>query len=67
VATVQRAGGPDGLVAFSGSPVILARASLDRIAERGPGAKLTRAEVGALMETMFEDLGAGREIIAPRK
>jgi farnesyl-diphosphate farnesyltransferase len=67
VGTMQRSGGPDGLVAFAGSPVILARASLDRIESRGPGAKLTRAEVGSLMETMFENLGAGREIIAPRR
>lgn len=63
VHTLQRAGAPDGLVAFTGSPVILARASLDRIRSAGPGSKLTRAEVGALMEAMFEDLGAGREII----
>jgi len=63
VGTMQRGGGPDGLIAFAGSPVILARASLDRIEERGAGAKLTRAEVGSLMEAMFENLGAGREII----
>lgn len=63
VHALQRGGAPDGLVAFTGSPVILARASLDRIESGGPGAKLTRGDVGALMEAMFEDLGAGREII----
>jgi farnesyl-diphosphate farnesyltransferase len=63
VRTIRRAGAPEGLVAFTASPAILARASLDRIEERGPGAKLTRAEVAALMERMFEDLGAGREVL----
>jgi farnesyl-diphosphate farnesyltransferase len=66
VGAMQQSAAPEGLVAFTASPVILARASLDRIAARGAGAKLTRAEVGALMEEMFENLGAGREVV-PRK
>lgn len=65
VGILQKAGAADGLVAFTGSPALLARASLDRIEERGPGAKLTRPEVGALVERMFEDLGAGRPVIVP--
>jgi farnesyl-diphosphate farnesyltransferase len=63
VGTLQLAGAPDGFVAFTGSPAVLARASLDRIASTGPGAKITRAEVGALMERMFEDLAAGRPLL----
>ena len=63
VDTLQRMGAPAGFVAFTGSPAILARASLDRLEERGPGAKLTRAEVGALMERMFEDIHAGRAVL----
>lgn len=66
VTTLRRAGAPDGFVAFTGSPAILARASLDRIESHGPGAKISRAEVGALMETMFEDLAAGRDVMPVR-
>ena len=62
VRTLQLAGAPDGYVAFTGSPAVLARASLDRIESTAPGAKITRAEVGALMERMFENLGAGRPL-----
>ncbi len=63
VNTLQLAGAPDGFVAFTGSPAVLARASLDRIESTAPGAKITRAEVGALMERMFEDLAAGRPLL----
>jgi farnesyl-diphosphate farnesyltransferase len=63
VATLQLAGAPDGFVAFTGSPAILARASLDRIAAAGAGAKISREEVGALMARMFEDLAAGRPLL----
>jgi farnesyl-diphosphate farnesyltransferase len=62
VATLQIAGAPDGLIAFTGSPAVLARASLDRI-EAAPDAKITRAEVGALMERMFENLAARRPLL----
>ena len=60
VSTLQRAGAPEGFVAFTASPAILARASLDRIEERGPGAKIGRDEVAALMERMFERLERGQ-------
>ncbi|HEX4824501.1 MAG TPA: squalene/phytoene synthase family protein [Candidatus Polarisedimenticolaceae bacterium] len=63
VRTLKRAGAADGLIAFTGSPAILARASLDRIESAGPGAKLTRPEVASLMERMFDDLAAGRDVI----
>jgi farnesyl-diphosphate farnesyltransferase len=60
VAALQGAGAPEGFVAFTASPAILARASLDRIEERGPGAKITRDEVGSLMAAMFERLERGQ-------
>jgi farnesyl-diphosphate farnesyltransferase len=63
VGTLQRAGAPDGFVAFTGSPAVLAKASLDRIESTAPGAKITRAEVGALMERMFENLTAGDPLL----
>ena len=62
VGTLQLAGAPDGFVAFTGSPAVRARASRDRIESTAPGAKITRAEVGALMERMFENLAAGRPL-----
>jgi farnesyl-diphosphate farnesyltransferase len=62
VRTLQRAAAPDGFVAFTGSPAVLARASLERIAAT-PGGKLTRAEVGALMDRMFENLAAKRPLL----
>ncbi|MDX1644211.1 MAG: squalene/phytoene synthase family protein [Thermoanaerobaculia bacterium] len=45
VLELQENGGPDGVVAFTALPVELARATLDRVEKRGPGAKLTRPEV----------------------
>jgi len=63
VGTLQLAGAPDGFVAFTGSPAVLARATLDRLETTAPGAKLTRAEVGALMERMFENLAAGSPLL----
>ena len=63
VSTLQLAGAPDGFVAFTGSPAVLARASLNRIESTASGAKLTRAEVGALMERMFENLAAGLPLL----
>ena len=67
VLTLQSAGAPEGFVAFTASPAILARASLERIEERGPGAKITRDEVGALMEAMFDRLNSGSNPFFPRK
>ena len=63
VSALQLAGAPDGIVAFTGSPAVLAHASLDRIESTAPGSKLTRAEVGALMEKMFENLAAGLPLL----
>ena len=63
VRILQDAGAPEGFVAFTGSPAVLARASLARIESSAPGAKLTRAEVASLMERMFEDLAGGRRLL----
>ncbi len=63
VATLQGAGAPEGFVAFTGSPAVLARASLARIESEPVGAKLTRPEVAALMERMFADLAEGRALL----
>ena len=67
VDTLQRSAAAEGLIAFTASPVILARASLDRVAALGAGAKLARAEVLALMEEMFANLRAGRDVVTRTK
>ncbi len=56
VAHLQRAGAPRGVVAFTALPVRLAWATLDRVEEEGPGAKLSRSEVAALVAAMHADL-----------
>ncbi len=57
---LQRAGAPRGYLGFTGLPVRLAWATLDRVEEQGPGSKLTRPEVAALVAAMYADLAAGR-------
>jgi farnesyl-diphosphate farnesyltransferase len=59
VLAVQRAGGERGLVAFTALPVELARGTLDRVEAAGPGAKLTRAEVYAIVQRLNRALDAG--------
>jgi farnesyl-diphosphate farnesyltransferase len=52
VLTLQGAGAERGLVAFVALPVRLAAATLDRIEQAGPGSKLTRPEVYAIVQGM---------------
>jgi farnesyl-diphosphate farnesyltransferase len=55
---LRKVGAPSGLIAFNGFIQGLASANLRILAERGPGAKLTRAEVAEIgarvMETVDE-------------
>ena len=60
VAHLQSAGAPRGYLAFTGLPVRLAWATLERVEEQGPGSKLTRPEVATLVAAMHADLDAGR-------
>jgi len=46
--------------------VRLARATLDRVAQAGAGAKLTRPEVFQIAGELEEDLDAGRPAVPPR-
>ena len=57
---LESGGAPRGYLGFAGLPVRLARATLDRVEEQGPGSKLTRPEVAALVAAMHADLDAGR-------
>ena len=61
VRALQRAGAEGGLVAFTAMPVLLAHASLARIEEAGPDAKVSRAEVAAIYGTLMERLAARRD------
>ena len=52
VLALQSAGAERGLVAFVALPVRLAAATLDRIEQAGPGSKLSRPEVYAIVQRM---------------
>lgn len=56
VLTLQAAGAERGLVAFTALPVQLAHATLDRLEEAGPGSKLTRPEVYAIVQRLNQAL-----------
>jgi len=60
---LQRCGAPRGLVEFTALPVLLARASLDRIEERGPGSKISRPEVFFLTRQLKSALDSGRPAV----
>lgn len=49
ILALETAAAPPGVIAFAALPVALARATLDRVECEGPGAKLTRAEVRAIV------------------
>ncbi|MGB5159522.1 MAG: squalene/phytoene synthase family protein [Thermoanaerobaculia bacterium] len=60
---IQQAGGPDGLVLFTGLPVALAWATLDKVEKDGPGAKIGRVEVLAIHSRLKGAVAAGRPAI----
>lgn len=64
VLALQSAGAERGLVAFVALPVRLAAATLDRIEEAGPGSKLTRPEVYAIVQKMNRALDEGEPAVA---
>jgi len=49
---LEQAGAPRGLVAFTALPTMLAAATLQRVEERGAGSKLTRPEVGEIVQRL---------------
>jgi farnesyl-diphosphate farnesyltransferase len=55
---LRRGGAPGGFVAFTAMPAELARASLERIEEDGPGAKVPRAVVLEMM-VRYRAMAAG--------
>jgi farnesyl-diphosphate farnesyltransferase len=57
--TLERAGAPRGVVGFNALPMMLAWATLARVEAEGPGSKLTRAEVGAIVSRLEVALREG--------
>lgn len=62
---IQNAGGPDGIVLFTGLPMELAWATLEVIEEKGPGAKLTRPQVFAIHQRLKKAVRTGRPAVTP--
>ncbi len=62
VSALQTAKAPQGFLAFTALPARLAHQALTAIEQRGPGAKVPRAEVATLMEQLQSDLAAGRSL-----
>ena len=65
VLLLQSQGAARGLVAFTALPVALARATLDRVESAGPGTKLTRPEVYAVMQGVHRALDRGEPPLPP--
>lgn len=64
VLALQAAGAPRGFVSFTALPVLLARATLDRVERFGAGSSISRADVAALMGRLHLNLEAGVPALA---
>ncbi len=64
---LQRTRAPRGLLAFNALPLLLAWATLDRVEEQGPGAKLSRPEVFDIVAKMEAALESGAPISGRRE
>lgn len=62
---IQQAGGPDGIVLFTGLPVELAWATLEVVEEKGPGAKLTRPQVFAINQRLKRAVRKSEPAVVP--
>jgi farnesyl-diphosphate farnesyltransferase len=58
-ARLERARADKGIVAFTALPVLLARATLDQVERRGPGAKVSRHDVAAILARLHAALDRG--------
>jgi farnesyl-diphosphate farnesyltransferase len=63
IGALQSAAAPRGLVEFTALPVLLARASLDRIEKHGPGSKVSRPEVFFLTQKLKRSLDHGEPAV----
>ena len=60
---LQEHGAPRGVVEFCALPVLLARASLDKIESHGPGGKISRPEVFFLTQRLKKALDRGQPAV----
>jgi len=65
VGALQAGGAPRGLVGFTALPVLLARATLDRIERFGAGRSITRVEVASIFARLQVDLDTGASPVDP--
>ena len=59
VICLAQAGASRGVVAFTALPLLLARATIDRVEKDGPGSKITRIEVAEIIEELNQALDEG--------
>jgi farnesyl-diphosphate farnesyltransferase len=59
-ARLEQAGAERGLLASTALPIVLARATLERVQRLGPGAKLGRVQVAALIARLQGAIAVGR-------
>lgn len=60
---LQKAGAERGLVAFNALPALLAWATLDKVEEEGPGAKISREQLWSIVAEMEKALDEDRPVI----
>ena len=63
IGALQSVEAPRGLVEFTALPVLLARASIERIEKHGPGSKVSRPEVFLLTQRLKRSLDRGEPAV----
>ena len=64
IRALQERGGPRGLVEFTALPVLLAKASLDKIESHGPGSKISRPDVFLLTQKLKRALDRSKPALS---
>jgi farnesyl-diphosphate farnesyltransferase len=59
VTCLAQAGAVRGVVAFTALPLLLAKATIDRVEQDGPGSKISRIEVAQIIEELNQALDDG--------
>ena len=66
IAALQSASAPRGILEFTALPVELAWATLERVEAEGPGAKVSRLQVAAIVTALERRLTKGEPAVHPR-